>query len=372
MPAPVEISVDEYLSKRSLSSHDGMVYRAAKMPKSFNAELRSATLIMTDETVDSYGDIVKAKGADLERFKSNPIALLNHKSDRIIGTWGDIVTKPKSIEGTVTVALEGTSPHVDEAYALMSQGILRAASIGFMPKKVERRLDDNGEPLWSYIIHEWDLYECSIVSIPANPSALAKSVADGNTMARDLLEEMLDTYVKTAAGVIISRADFEAAHKEATGNKTTVTVEAPEWLGEVRSLVDRMEKLAPTSFTITGDLTDEALEKIKTAMASHRGVLEPGTPAAIPDPVVQELELNVEGFLKDFAPKIDAIPEEEGERRGTLSKLLDGIRAVFKSPDVEPEQTPEDPPAPVAADPEKQKALNERLAAIEARHQDAA
>lgn len=352
MPKPVEVSIDEYLNKRSLSTHDGIVYRAAKMPKSFNSESRSAVLVMTDETVDSYGDIVKAKGADLERFKSNPIALLNHRSDKIIGTWGEIVLKPKAIEGTVTLAVAGTSPHVDEAYSLMSQGILRAASIGFMPKKVERRLDENGEPMWSYIIHEWDMYECSIVSIPANPSALAKSIADGNTMARDLLEEVLDTYVKTPAGMIIPRAEFEAAHKEATGNKSTI--EAPEWLGEVRSLVERMEAAAKVT-------ADAGLE-LRTTDDDQ----------PLPDPVAQELELNVEGFLKDFAPKIDTIPAEETERKGTLSKLLDGIRAVFKSTEAEPEQTAEDPPAPVAADPEKQKALNERLVAIEARHQDAA
>jgi len=75
------VSVDEYIGKRSLVAKDGIIYRAAKMPKTFNAENRSATFVMTDETVDSYGDIVRAKGAKLDRFESNPICLLNHRAD---------------------------------------------------------------------------------------------------------------------------------------------------------------------------------------------------------------------------------------------------------------------------------------------------
>lgn len=225
MPKKIEVSVDEYIGTRSLVEKDGIIYRAAKMPKTFNAESRSATFVMTDETVDSYGDIVRAKGCKLDRFENNPICLLNHRSDLILGSWSDVKRIVRRIEGTATIAKEGTAPHVDMAYNLMSQGILKAASIGFMPLKVERRLDDNGEPLWSYDILEWEMYECSVVSVPANPAALAKSMKEGSMMARDLLEEVLDNYVKMPSGVIVSIKDIEAAHKEGGGDKTVVVIE---------------------------------------------------------------------------------------------------------------------------------------------------
>lgn len=228
MPKAIEVSVDEFVNKRSLVSKDGVVYRAAKMPKTFNSESRSATFVMTDETIDSYGDIVRAKGAKLDRFNDNPICLLNHKSDLVLGTWSDVRRIVRRIEGTATLADEGTAPHVDMAYNLMSQGILRGASIGFMPLKVERRLDDDGEPLWSYDILEWEMYECSVVSIPANPSALAKSMKDGCVLARDYLEEVLDTYVKTPSGVIMNIADVEAAYMKANGEKTAIVVRNEE------------------------------------------------------------------------------------------------------------------------------------------------
>ena len=337
------ISIDEYLSKRALSVNDGIVYRAAKMPKTFDGQTRSAVFVMTDETTDSYGDTVRAKGADLTRFESNPICLLNHRSDLILGNWSDVQKKPKRIEGRATLAAEGTAPHIDMAYGLLEQGILRAASIGFMPTKLERKLDDKGEPTWAYDILEWEMYECSIVAVPSNPAALAKSIKEGNMLARDFLEEVLDTYTKTAAGLIVPRAELEAAHKDATGSKTstlTTTIEL-----DAKSL-DRLEKIA------------ERMEKAADAVVAGTVELsvEPAEPEV--DPVVQELELNVEEFLKDFEPKVEEI--DEPERKSALTKLVDGIRGLFKAAEPEPD------PAPIPADPEVQKALKERLAKIAA------
>lgn len=342
-----EISIDEYLSKRSMSVNEGVVYRAAKMPRSFDQATRSATFIMTDETTDSYGDTVVAKGADLSRFENNPICLLNHRSDLILGTWSDVALKSKRLEGKATLAAEGTAPHVDMSYNLMAQGILRAASIGFMPKKLERKLDDKGEPTWAYNILEWELYECSIVSIPANPSALAKSIKDGNAMALDFIESVLDTYAKSASGLIVPRKELEEAHSNGTGNRTTITlgasVDAPEWLGEMRQLTERMERAAQT---VAGEEQTEDAPAI--------------------DEVAKELEEGVERALQEVQPKIDEIPEEEVERRGAFSKLMDGIRGLLKG------KEPEPPAPPEKADPDEVASLLREVDEIAARHLEAA
>ena len=347
-----EISIDEYLSKRSLSVNDGIVYRAAKMPKTFDGGTRSAVFVMTDETTDSYGDTVRAKGADLTRFESNPICLLNHRSDLILGNWSDVQKKPKRIEGRATLAAEGTAPHIDMAYGLLEQGILRAASIGFMPTKLERKLDDKGEPTWAYDILEWEMYECSIVAVPSNPAALAKSIKDGNTLARDFLEEVLDTYTKTAAGLIVPRSELEGAHKEATGGRTSVLTASVELdaksLDRLEGVVERMERAA----------------QIIVERDGEPEVIEHTTQDPSPDPVAKELELNVEGFLKDFEPKVEEI--DEPERKGALTKLMDGIRGLFKAAEPEPA------PVPVMADPAVKEALRKQFEEIAARNNLAA
>lgn len=337
------ISIDEYLSKRSLSVNDGIVYRAAKMPKTFDGQTRSAVFVMTDETTDSYGDTVRAKGADLTRFESNPICLLNHRSDLILGNWSDVQKKPKRIEGKATLAAEGTAPHIDMAYGLLEQGILRAASIGFMPTKLERKLDDKGEPTWAYDILEWEMYECSIVAVPSNPAALAKSIKEGNMLARDFLEEVLDTYTKTAAGLIVPRAELEAAHKDATSDKTSVLTTTIEL--DTKSL-DRLEKIA------------ERMEKAADAVVSGTVELAVDAEEPVVDEIAKGIEDSVEKTLAEFEPKVEEI--DEPERKSALTKLVDGIRGLFKADEPEPD------PAPLPADPEVQKALKERLAKIAA------
>lgn len=338
-----EISIDEFLAKRKLSTHDGVVYRAAKKTKTFDAATRSATFVMTDETVDSYGDIVKAKGANLERFEANPICLLNHRSDLILGTWPTVERKPKALVGKAVLASEGTAPHVDMAFNLLSQDILRGASIGFMPTKVERRLDDDGEPMWSYIIHEWELYECSIVSIPANPAALAKSVKDGNMLARDLLEEVLDTYVKTPAGLIVPIEEYEEAHRDATGNKTTVLTSKIELdaasLERLEDITKRMEAAAE-----------------KVAAGAHVEIEEIDEKEV--DEIFEGISGSVETVIKEYEPKVDEL--DEPERKSRLSKLIESVRGVFT------------PPEPEKPDPEEQKALKERVEKIAAEFSEAA
>lgn len=345
---PNKVSIDEYLSKRSLTVRDGIVYKAAKMPKTFDQATRSAVFVMTDETTDSYGDTVRAKGADLSRFDTNPICLLNHRSDLILGTWSDVQNKGKRIEGRATLASEGTAAHVDMAYNLMAQGILRAASIGFMPKKLERKLDDKGEPTWAYDILEWELYECSIVSIPANPAALAKSIKEGNTLARDFLEEVLDTYERTAAGLIVPKADLEAARRDAMGVKTSILTTKINL--DVNDL-DRLEKIA---------------ERMEKAAAAVTNSSEPSDDSV--DPAAKELSETFERSLIDILPAVDAL--EETERKSTLKTLLEnvrnGIQSVFKA--AEPEKAPE----PSKADPEIQKSLQAEFEEIAARNNIAA
>lgn len=342
-----EISVDEYLSKRSLSAKDGLVFRAAKMPKGFSPETRSARFVMTDESIDSYGDEVKAKGCVLDRFLANPIALRNHSHGAIIGTWSDVKIMPTSVEGDMTLALAGTSALVDETFSLMSQGILRACSIGFMPIRLEMKYDDQARPLWEFIIHEWELYECSVVSVPANPNALAKSMRDGNMMCRDLIEEVLDTYAKMPSGLIVSRAEFEKAHKEGSGNSLTVVLKD----------VDAATMLAIRDMIKNGEADDIEDEQAKPTE---------------PDPIMKKLETTVEETVKTIETEIDEIPVEQTERRGLLKRAIDGIRSVFIPPsppektDVEGEEkATEEPKEPVLASEEEKAALLARLSKYE-------
>ena len=46
--------------------------------------------VLSDATVDRYGDSIVAKGWDLASFERNPIALFGHSHDYPIGRWSDL------------------------------------------------------------------------------------------------------------------------------------------------------------------------------------------------------------------------------------------------------------------------------------------
>jgi HK97 family phage prohead protease len=140
-------------------------------------------IISTDD-VDRDGDIVKQDGWDFSEFNQNPIALLQHNHAQPVGRWSNVTTRQRTKGGYETVADLTLAPPVSDilkyANALVEAGILNATSVGFAVKAFEKRKDASGKPLSKgHIIHKAVLREVSLVSVPANQSAIriAKSMA---------------------------------------------------------------------------------------------------------------------------------------------------------------------------------------------------
>lgn len=129
--------------------------------------------VLSDDTKDRYGDVIDPKGWVLSSFRKNPIALFNHDSKFPIGNWQSVRVEGNRLLGKLKLAAEGTSERIDEIIRLVEQGILRAVSVGFQPIEQEPLKDNSG-----MFFKKQELLETSLVSIPANPSAvqLARSL----------------------------------------------------------------------------------------------------------------------------------------------------------------------------------------------------
>jgi len=125
--------------------------------------------ILSDATPDRMGDVIEADGWDLNNFAKNPIALFNHRSDFPIGRWTQLRTANGQLRSHLQLAPKGTSPRIDEIRALVDADILRAVSVGFLPKESEPLTKSGSGTRFK----KSELVECSLVSIPANPNALA-------------------------------------------------------------------------------------------------------------------------------------------------------------------------------------------------------
>lgn len=161
--------------------------------------------ILSDDTLDRYGDKIDAAGWDLRNFKNNPIALFGHSSGFPIGQWENLRVEGKRLIGRLKLAARGTSQRIDEIISLVEQGVLKAVSVGFRP--IEQ------EPMATGGIHyrKQELLETSVVSVPANPAAvqLARSLnLSAETMALVFGENAEGT------GPVVNRAnDGEPAAK---------------------------------------------------------------------------------------------------------------------------------------------------------------
>lgn len=133
--------------------------------------------VLSDATVDRYGDVIEPDGWDLRQFKRNPIALFSHQGGFPIGAWEGLRVEGGKLLGKLQLAAKGTSERIDELIGLVEQGILRAVSVGFVPKAKEP-LDKRGT---RYTKQE--LVEVSLVSVPANPAAVAVARSLGTSDA---------------------------------------------------------------------------------------------------------------------------------------------------------------------------------------------
>lgn len=152
------------MHKRSYVS-DGFVGKAAK-----DGGNVSYDFVLSSETEDRMGDIIDSTTWQLGNFKKNPIALFSHDNKWPIGKWSNVHVAGKKLLGTLTLASKGTNSLIDTMHSLLEQGIMRAVSVGFIPGTAERI-----ENTYGYIFRDCDLMEVSLVSVPANPEALART-----------------------------------------------------------------------------------------------------------------------------------------------------------------------------------------------------
>ena len=118
------------------------------------------TAVASSEVEDRQGEVVKQSGWDLKNFKKNPILLYMHDHTKPIGkatrVWLDKATNKLMFKGFISEATEELRGYKQ----LMADGILNSFSVGFRPTE----MDGNQ-------ITKSELFEISLVSVPANPEA---------------------------------------------------------------------------------------------------------------------------------------------------------------------------------------------------------
>jgi HK97 family phage prohead protease len=115
------------------------------------------------------GSVWDMQGGDLTNFRRNPIVLFMHNQAAPVGT-ADVLLTGNRMETTITFAPAGVSARADEVCGLAKAGILKGVSCAITIRECVPI--DPTKPRGGQRVTKWELLEISIVSVPADASAL--------------------------------------------------------------------------------------------------------------------------------------------------------------------------------------------------------
>lgn len=249
---------------------------------------RVVRFVASDETPDRVGDVIEVAGWNLTNYKANPVVLWGHDSNntppigkavnvrRGIGPDG----KP-ALLASIEFAPKEAHPFAETVYQLTKGGFLNAVSVGFMPRSTKSISDDErqqlGMPKYGMFYDSADLLEISVVSVPANPSALitgAKSLVNSGVLKQREVDRFFKTTPMTATD-LSRRLQSKIRGFVDLGALSSIAKAAPDALkvgdmvrwnssgGPARGEIERIERdgvinVPDSDFTVTGTEEDPA------------------------------------------------------------------------------------------------------------------
>lgn len=160
--------------------------------------------VVSTESKDRDGDVIRVAGWDLESFRKHPVLLSSHdyRSLRsVIGEWESMDIRGKRLIGTAKYYIGEGNDEADWGFNLAKRS--RAAfSVGFIPDmdKATPLDEDKGGMFQAMEFNGQELLEVSHVSIPSNPDALQRMKGlDLDPAVAEVVEEILADEVEIEA-----------------------------------------------------------------------------------------------------------------------------------------------------------------------------
>lgn len=319
------------------------------------------TFVVSDETINCYGCIVLTAGINTARFERNPVMYYMHDRDKgVIGRWENIRKDGAKLLADA-VFDDGTELGARVKHQVET-GFLRTASVGLENIRYE---EINGVKT----IVECDLYEISIVDVPANENAV-KLYAKGRkpvTLLSQLStrEEDKNKDVQTLRVRLI---DVLGLAETATDNEIVATVK--ELLKEPSNAEKEVDEAVNNGLISDNDrksFAAMAKANIKAFRAYCTGRREAQK---------AEIETLLNRNINKVIPQEQAAFRRVGERmgvdvlRGILDTMHTGVRLseIFKLPDDKSRWTLDQYRKYAPEDLRDDPTLYKRLVAKESRH----
>jgi hypothetical protein len=179
--------------RRKLLSEQGTTIRDAHPTD------RKFLFVISSDDVDLAGDVVTPSGIDFANFVKNPAVLNAHDSSTLpIASSASPVVSGKTVTAIAKFPRPDVSECSDQVAAALRGGLVKGASVGFVPLKWAFTKDPSrpfGVDFLQIRLLEW-----SVCAIPCNPACLLLGTVDGQSSSRSSSQSLApDSDAKKAA-----------------------------------------------------------------------------------------------------------------------------------------------------------------------------
>ncbi len=293
--------------------------------------------LASTNALDRTGDVINhdawIKSNGLDNFKSNPIILFNHDYNRPIGRATSMEVGEQGLEVGAKI-----SKSAGEIKDLIKDGVLGAFSVGFRVKDADYNNETDG-----YKIKDAELFEVSVVSVPANQTAMfsiAKSfdsAAEYEEFKKTFISNNMATSTDTVniGEVDTPQDEVKTSNQETNMSKDNNTPEASSI--DLKAYAEEIAKATAAKIAMQ-DAEKKAKEQADVEEAAELEAQEKAVEEAEAEKVKTIVEVGMSGaerLMKDVEERVsekhENLEKVVNELRTELTEKKDEIEAIRES-----------------------------------------
>ena len=277
----------------------------------------------TNDT-DRAGDVIEKEAWEkggLDNYTNNPVILFNHDYNRPIGRATGLETDDRGLRIAANI-----SKSAGDVTNLVKEGILRALSVGFRVKDADYIEETDGLK-----ISDAELFEVSVVSVPANQAATFSVAKSFDTKSE--YDEWKKQFVKITETEESQDADESLpSRKENEMSENTENFDLEEFAKKVASetaakiAMQQAEQKAADTADAEKAAEEQAAQEaeLEQKKAEVKAIVEAGTSGA--EELVSDLEKRVNEQYDNVEEVVDSLKAELKEKSEEITKIRESKR----------------------------------------------
>ena len=276
----------------------------------------------TNDT-DRAGDVIEKEAWEkggLDNYTNNPVILFNHDYNRPIGRATGLETDDRGLRIAANI-----SKSAGDVTNLVKEGILSALSVGFRVKDADYIEETDGLK-----ISDAELFEVSVVSVPANQAATFSVAKSFETQSE--YDEWKKQFVKITEADKPQDTDDSLSSRNNEMSEKTEDFNLEEFAKKVASetaakiAMQQAESKAAEKADAEKAAEEQAVQEaeLEQKKAEVKAIVEAGTSGA--EELVSDLEKRVNDKYDNVEEVVDSLKAELKEKSEEITKIRESKR----------------------------------------------